>query len=68
MTKAGRVRACRYSLAMTTYESLYGDTPFDGETHFEIMSKHLNEAPIPPSQRGVDIPAAFEAVLMRAMS
>ncbi len=57
-----------YSLAITTYESVVGDTPFTGETHFEIMTKHLNEAPVPPSQRGAVVPRAFEAVLMRALS
>ncbi len=57
-----------YSLAMTTYESIVGDTPFTGETHFEIMTKHLNEVPVPPSQRGVDIPPALEAVLMKAIA
>ncbi len=57
-----------YSLAMTTYESLTGDTPFTGETHFEIMTKHLSEAPKRPSELGIDIPPAFEKVLMRAIS
>src|SRR5512145_3433962 len=27
-----------YSLAVTIYESLSGETPFDGESHFEIMT------------------------------
>jgi serine/threonine protein kinase len=57
-----------YSLAMTAYESLVGDTPFTGDTHFEIMTKHLSEVPVPPSQRGVDLPPALEAILMRAIS
>ncbi len=57
-----------YSLAMTTYESVVGDTPFTGDTHFEIMTKHLNEMPVPPSERGVSVPPVFEAVLMRAIS
>ncbi len=57
-----------YSLAMTTYESVVGDTPFTGDTHFEIMTKHLNEAPVPPSKRGIDLPPALEAVIMRAIS
>lgn len=57
-----------YSLAMTTYESVVGDTPFTGDTHFEIMTKHLNEIPVPPSKRGIDLPPALEKILMRAIS
>lgn len=57
-----------YSLAMTTYESLVGDTPFTGDTHFEIMTKHLNEIPVAPSKRGVALPPVLERALMRAMS
>lgn len=57
-----------YSLAMTTYESIVGETPFSGDTHFEIMTKHLSERPVPPSQRGIDLPPAFEAVLMQAIA
>ena len=34
------------------YESLVGETPFDGNTHFEIMTRHLNDPPQPPSVRG----------------
>lgn len=57
-----------YSLAVTLYESLVGDTPFDGATHFEIMLKHLNEPPPPPSARGIELPAEVEALLMRGMA
>ncbi len=57
-----------YSLAITAYESVVGDTPFTGDTHFEIMTKHLSEVPVPPSQRGIEVSPAFEAVLMRAIS
>ncbi|HTJ46481.1 MAG TPA: serine/threonine-protein kinase [Kofleriaceae bacterium] len=57
-----------YSLGATLYESLVGDTPFDGNTHFEIMTKHLNEAPKPPSVRGIPIPIALETALMRSLA
>ena len=56
-----------YSLGATLYESLVGDTPFDGQTHFEIMTKHLSEVPKPPSARGVELPAAVEATLMKSL-
>jgi len=57
-----------YSLGATLYESLTGDTPFDGSTHFEIMTKHLSEAPVPPSAVGVELPPALEQALMRSLS
>ena len=57
-----------YSLGATMYESLVGDTPFDGQTHFEIMTKHLSEAPKPPSTVGVDLPRIVEDAVMRALA
>jgi tRNA A-37 threonylcarbamoyl transferase component Bud32 len=57
-----------YSLGATLYESLTGDTPFDGNTHFEIMTKHLSEAPVPPSRRGVTMPAAVEDAVMHSLA
>ncbi|MBP6837974.1 MAG: protein kinase [Kofleriaceae bacterium] len=57
-----------YSLGATLYESLTGDTPFDGNTHFEIMTKHLSEVPVPPSQRGVVLPAGLEQALLTSLA
>jgi serine/threonine protein kinase len=57
-----------YSLGATLYESLTGDTPFDGNTHFEIMTKHLSEPPKRPSSVGVELPAALEDALMRSLA
>jgi len=57
-----------YSLGATLYESLVGDTPFDGTTHFEIMTKHLSEAPKRPSVIGVELPSKVEDALMRSLA
>lgn len=57
-----------YSLGATVYESILGETPFDGSTHFEIMSKHLTDAPVPPSQRGVELPHALEEGILRCLA
>jgi serine/threonine protein kinase len=62
------LRTDLYSLGATLYESLVGDTPFDGSTHFEIMTKHLSEAPKRPSQHGVEVPAEVEDAVMRSLS
>ncbi len=57
-----------YSLGATMFESLTGDTPFDGSTHFEIMTKHLSERTPRPSARGVEMPQAIEDVVMRSLA
>jgi serine/threonine protein kinase len=62
------LRTDLYSLGATLYESLVGDTPFDGSTHFEIMTKHLSAAPVPPSRRGVTLPIAVEDAVMRCLA
>ena len=56
-----------YSLAVTLYESLCGDTPFDGESHFEIMTAHLTKPPPPLADRGVSVPRELEEVLLSAL-
>jgi len=62
------VRTDIYSLGATLFESLTGDTPFDGSTHFEIMTKHLSEAPKRPSALGIELPQIVEDAVMRSLS
>jgi serine/threonine protein kinase len=64
------VRTDLYSLGATLFESLTGDTPFDGSTHFEIMTKHLSEAPKRPSSLGlgIELPQIVEDAVMRSLS
>lgn len=60
-------RSDLYSLGVTLYEACAGRTPFDGDTHFEIMRKHLSELPTPLGQLA-DIPEQLERAVMRALS
>jgi serine/threonine protein kinase len=64
--KAVDHRSDLYSLGVTLYEALTGRTPFDGENHFEIMQKHLQEPPPPPSKL-VPMPQELEEVILRSM-
>jgi serine/threonine protein kinase len=57
-----------YSLGATLYESLVGDTPFTGSTHFEIMTKHLSDLPRRPSKLGVAMPEVIEDAVMRSLA
>ncbi|MBA3460260.1 MAG: protein kinase [Deltaproteobacteria bacterium] len=62
------LRTDLYSLGATLYEALTGDTPFDGSTHFEIMTKHLSEPPKRPSVLGIEVPEIVEDVVMRSLA
>ncbi|HWM84286.1 MAG TPA: serine/threonine-protein kinase [Kofleriaceae bacterium] len=57
-----------YSLAVTLYESLCGATPFDGESHFEIMASHLTEEPPTLTQQGTAVPPVLEQVVMSGLA
>jgi hypothetical protein len=47
-----------------------GHLPFDGASSMEVLTRHVNEAPIPPRQRQPDAPIseAMERLILRALS
>jgi eukaryotic-like serine/threonine-protein kinase len=57
-----------YSLGAVLYEMLSGRPPFTGDSPVAIAYKHVNEAPVPPSQRNPDVPPPLDAVVMRALA
>jgi serine/threonine protein kinase len=59
-----------YSLGCILYEMLTGVAPFNGDSPFELASKHVAEAPRPMSEVGVkpDLPKRLELAVFKAMA
>ncbi len=59
-----------YATGCILYEMLTGDVPFHAETFMGVLTKHMFEGPIPPSQRNpsAHIPPDVEAVVMKALA
>jgi serine/threonine protein kinase len=59
-----------YSLGGTLYRVLTGEFPFDGNSPMGIMSKHLTDDLVPPSERAPDrhIPPEIDRIILRAMA
>jgi serine/threonine protein kinase len=65
--KAADARSDIYSLGITLYEALAGQTPFDGENHFDIMQQHLRARPATLAKHGVSVPPSVERTLLQAL-
>jgi len=68
---AGRpvdARSDQYSLSVILYECVTGRRPHEGETLFAIMRSIADGRFRRPRELRSDVPPAFEAVIMRAMS
>jgi CheY-like chemotaxis protein len=57
-----------YSLGATAYELFTGTPPFPGEGAREVIQRHLNEPPEPPSRRRPDLPPVVDRLLLRALA
>jgi serine/threonine-protein kinase len=56
-----------YSLGVVLYEMVTGVAPFTGDTPVAVAYKHVREAPVPPTRRNPDVPAALEQIILTAM-
>lgn len=56
-----------YSLGVMAFELLTGRLPFETDDAVEMMTRHARDQPPLPSELRADLPAGFDAVLMRAM-
>jgi serine/threonine protein kinase len=58
-----------YAVGVILYQMATGHLPFDGQNSMEVLTKHVNEKPIPPRQRQPDAPIseAMESLILRAL-
>jgi beta-lactam-binding protein with PASTA domain/tRNA A-37 threonylcarbamoyl transferase component Bud32 len=57
-----------YSLGVVLYEMTTGKPPFTGDSPVSVASKHVRDQPALPRSVNPAIPAAFEAIVMKAMA
>lgn len=57
-----------YSAGIVLYEMLTGRTPFAADTPLATAMQHVTQQPLAPSQLVPTLPAAIDAVVLRALS
>lgn len=60
-------RADVYSLGVMAYELLTGHLPFETDDAVEMMTMHVEQEAVPPSELRPDLPVAFDGAILRAM-
>jgi serine/threonine protein kinase/photosystem II stability/assembly factor-like uncharacterized protein len=61
-------RADIYAMGVVIYEMVTGQVPFDAETPFAVVMKHLTE-PLPlPRRIKPDLPEAVERIILKALA
>jgi hypothetical protein len=62
-------RADIYAVGCVAYYLLTGRLVFEGTGSFQVIAKHIQEAPVPPSQRTeIQIPVALERVVLACLA
>ncbi|MEC4805629.1 MAG: PAS domain S-box protein [Jaaginema sp. PMC 1079.18] len=61
-------RSDLYSLGVTFYELLTGETPFRGETPVELIHAHLARQPQTPEQINPQVPPVLSAIILKLMA
>lgn len=64
----GDERSDIYSLGVMLYEMVTGAVPFDADTPFVVILKHISEPVPPPSKLVPDLPKSIEQIVLKAMS
>jgi len=62
------VAADLYAFGVMLYEMVTGHVPFSDYDEQSILSQHLNESVVPPSQSRRDVPPALESIILRLLA
>ena len=57
-----------YSVGAMLYEALTGQVPFNADSPVAVALKQVSETPRPPSQLNPRIPAALDAIVLKALA
>ena len=61
-------RSDLYSAGVVLFECVTGRVPFEAETTWALVAKHLEEQPPDPRKFNGDIPDVLAAVILKAMA
>ena len=61
-------RSDLYSVGVVLFECLTGRVPFEADTTWALVAKHLEEEPPNPRTLNADVPEALAAVILKAMA
>lgn len=62
------VAADLYAFGVMLYEMVTGRVPFSDYDEESVLSQHLNESVVPPSQSRRDVPPALESIILRLLA
>ncbi|OLD06532.1 MAG: hypothetical protein AUI48_10845 [Chloroflexi bacterium 13_1_40CM_2_68_14] len=59
-----------YAVGIMLYQMVTGQLPFDGPNSMDVLTRQVNEAPVPPRRKQPNAPisAAMEALILRVLS
>jgi len=61
-------RSDLYAAGVVLFECLTGRVPFEAETTWALVAKHLEEEPPDPRKLNADVPAGLAMVILKAMA
>jgi eukaryotic-like serine/threonine-protein kinase len=59
-----------YAVGIILYQMVTGELPFDGPNSMDVLTRQVNEAPVPPRRKQPNAPisAAMESLILRVLS